>query len=368
MAAAPRQQTQLSMFGYLTGQPRAPAADAPARDAGAQKEAEQEAEKDTQKEKQKDTQKEKQKDTQKEKQKGERKAARKDARKAARKAGGKTSGKRKKNTQTSLDEEAIDETDNEQEEEEAPNSDDEAFISDGEHDITGAEQRAMDASTEHDSGTELEQFHEAVDRASGRKKRAKGAREDLEEPAKKKERSKQRDLQVLPERGRGDTRRLVAEYAEKPPFFLPCGSFVTPWDKQPERSVLDFGNDRGRLAEGAFRSDAHARWLNSDEQQENFAERFSVPINETYPLKSVSTDVPNTPLDPRRCLSNSTTKVLHCVRTMHEQTELDPSSVLFAGSNVHADLFAGSNVHADDASDGGALDSPPTGRCPSGSP
>ena len=36
--------------------------------------------------------------------------------------------------------------------------------------------------------------------------------------------------------------------------------------------------------------------------------------------------------------------------------------------NLLANLFAGSNVHADDASDGGALDSPPTGRCPPGSP
>ena len=41
--AAPRQQTQLSMFGYLTGQPRAAAVGsegAPAHDAGAQPDAE----------------------------------------------------------------------------------------------------------------------------------------------------------------------------------------------------------------------------------------------------------------------------------------------------------------------------------------
>jgi hypothetical protein len=181
----------------------------------------------------------------------------------------------------------------------------------------------MDSSHEHASGTELEQVHESVERASGRKMRAKGTREDVEEQAKKKERSKQRNLQVLPERGRCDTRPLVAEYAKKPPFFLPCGSFVTQWDKQSGCIVLDFGNDSGRLAEGAFRSDTHALWLNCDEQQENFVERFSVPINETYQLKSLSTDVANTQLDQRSCLSNSTTKVLHCVRTMHEQTELD---------------------------------------------
>ena len=177
---------------------------------------------------------------------------------------------------------------------------------------------------EHDSGTELEQYQDAVAGAANRRGRKRaGAGEHEEEAFKKKERSKQRDLQVMPERGRGDTRRAVADYAEKAPFFLPCGSFVAPWDKQPERSVLDFGNDRGRLAEGAFRIDAHARWMNSDEVQADFAERFSVPVSETYPLKAVSTDVPKTPLDPRRCLSNSTTKVLQCMRTTHEQTELD---------------------------------------------
>jgi hypothetical protein len=41
--SAPRQQTQLSMFGYLTGQPRAAAVGSegtPAHDAGAQRDAE----------------------------------------------------------------------------------------------------------------------------------------------------------------------------------------------------------------------------------------------------------------------------------------------------------------------------------------
>jgi hypothetical protein len=62
-------------------------------------------------------------------------------------------------------------------------------------------------------------------------------------------------------------------------------------DKQPDHRVLDFGNDSGQLSEGTFRSDAHARRLNNDEQQANFAESFSMPINKTYQLKSVSTDV-----------------------------------------------------------------------------
>ncbi len=47
--------------------------------------------------------------------------------------------------------------------------------------------------------------------------------------------------------------------------------------------MLDFGNDRGRLAEGAFRIEAHARWMNSDEVQADFAERFSVPVYLIHP-------------------------------------------------------------------------------------
>ncbi len=128
---------------------------------------------------------------------------------------------------------------------------------------------------------------------------------------------------MLPERRRGDSRRSVAEYTEKEPFLLQCGNFITPWDKQQELCILDFGNERGRRAEGAFRNSAHARWMNSDEHQGSFARRLSVPMHESYPLNHVSTDVPNTPLDPQKCLSNATSKVLQCIRTMHEQTELD---------------------------------------------
>jgi transcription elongation factor len=97
MALAQLQQTQISMFGYLTGQPRAPAVDAPARDAGAQKDAhganaqhgaEEQAGKGARK--------------------GARKEACKEARKEARKPGGaqprRAGCERKKNTQTSLNE------------------------------------------------------------------------------------------------------------------------------------------------------------------------------------------------------------------------------------------------------------------------
>ena len=68
----------------------------------------------------------------------------------------------------------------------------------------------------------------------------------------------------------------------------------------------------------------------------NFAEMFSVPVNETNQLKSLSTDVPNTQLDQRSCLSNMMSKVLQCIRTMHEQTELD----LMEGKH-HEKVFLG---------------------------
>jgi len=247
---------------------------------------------------------------------------------------GKAHSRRKKDKVTSLDEkrksdalregeEDITLSDGEEEPDSVQNSDDENFISDGEHDTSGFEQRAMDASMAYEVGDDAEQYADAIEGVAGRKKRSNRARDDVEEAAKKKERSAQRELLVLHERGLGDTRRLVAEYGEKPPFLLPFSSFVTPWDKQQERSVLDFGMDRGGLAEGAFRIEAHARWMNSNEKQFTHAERFSVPVSEIYQLKSVSTDVPNTPLNPRTCLSNSTTKVLQCLRTMHKQTELD---------------------------------------------
>ncbi len=114
-----------------------------------------------------------------------------------------------------------------------------------------------------DSCSETEQLQQVIGNIRGRKRKKLADNDD--ETQKKKERSKQRELLVLPERGRGDSRRSVAEYVEKEPFLLPCGNFITSWDKQQERCILDFGNDRGRLAEGAFRSSAHARWMNSDE-------------------------------------------------------------------------------------------------------
>jgi len=146
-------------------------------------------------------------------------------------------------------------TDCEEEPELVTDSEDDDFISDGEHDTSGAEQCAMDASMAvENSVDEAEQYAKALESVAGRKKRGKGECNDVEEQSKKKECSSQSELLVLHERGLGDTRRMVVEYAEKPQFLLPFSSFVTPWDKQQERIVLDFGADNGKLAEGAFPS------------------------------------------------------------------------------------------------------------------
>jgi hypothetical protein len=123
----------------------------------------------------------------------------------------KTKGIKNKQT-TLLDEEPINETDNEVEEDVQANSDDAEFISDTERDETGMEQLSSDTmERDEDSGNEFEQYHDAIAHASGGKKRRKFPGDDAEEQFKKKERSKQRDLQVLHERGRGDLRRMVSE-------------------------------------------------------------------------------------------------------------------------------------------------------------
>ncbi len=42
-----------------------------------------------------------------------------------------------------------------------------------------------------------------------------------------------------------------------------------------------------------------------------------------YVNQGVAILTPNTQLDPQSCLSNVTSKVLQCIRTMHELTEFD---------------------------------------------
>ena len=248
--------------------------------------------------------------------------------------------------------EAIDETDNEQESEGEMLSEDEQFICDGDdEDATGCEQRERDAVGYESENAEQEYEHAIAAVSRRRRVTAKkhGSRHDVfeqplrrskhgrrvdddnvqdsgdDEPAHKKQktRTKQRDLVVTCERGRGDVRRTVNEYRSKAPFFLPCADVVTPWDMQPGRQLLGFGVHVGRLAVGAFGSAEHACWMRSDERQTEFARRFGVPVNETYLLKKISTDVPNTLLDPVRCHTNSTAKVLHSIRVLHKQSELD---------------------------------------------
>ena len=153
---------------------------------------------------------------------------------------------------------------------------------------------------------------------------------------KKRTRSEQREIGVTQERGRGDTRRDVLEYNDITPFFLPCSDFITPWDKQQERKIIAVGHERGKLQEGAFGIEAHARWMNSDEQQTRFAEAFSIPYDETSFLKKVSSDVEGTPLNPTMLLSNATTKILHCLRTTNPPTELD-----FMNSKHYDEVFLG---------------------------
>ena len=187
-----------------------------------------------------------------------------------------------------------------------------SFIEDdAEGDTTGAEQRACD----------FELGDEETPAKKGVKRPMQEAEEDEEK--KKKRRSEQRELHVTYERGKGDTKRSVLEYHDKAPFFLPCSDFVTPWDKQPGRNIMDVGYERGKLAEGAFGIEAHARWFNSHEQQAKFAEAFSVPYDDGFRLKKVASDVPRKFFDPQALLSNATSKVLHCLRVTHAPTELD---------------------------------------------
>lgn len=181
-----------------------------------------------------------------------------------------------------------------------------------------------DEEQDEDAGVDHRAMDLAFEDSHDKKKAKRCLPEALEdEEKKKKKRSEQRELVVTYERGRGDTRRSVLEYHDKAPFYLPCSDFVTPWDRQPERKIMDVGHERGKLAEGAFGLEAHARWFNSDEQQARFAEAFSVPYDESFQMKKLSSDVLEAPRDPQQMLSNATSKILHCLRVTHAATELD---------------------------------------------
>ena len=132
-----------------------------------------------------------------------------------------------------------------------------------------------------------------------------------------------RSLLVTCERGIGNVRRSVGEYHLKKPFHLPVADFVTVWELQPQRVLIDFGLDIGKIGRGSFGNEMHRRWVNDMEMQREFATRFFVPISENIPLRALSTDVQDTCVPPQMCRTNSTSKVLHGFRAMHRQTELD---------------------------------------------
>jgi hypothetical protein len=114
------------------------------------------------------------------------------------------SNNRKKNTATSLDEtrisnarreseEDITLSDDEEEPDSVQNSEDENFISDGEHDTSGTEQHAMDASMAYEVGDDAEQYAEAIECVAGRKKRSNSTNRNLEAPKCDKNMSKDRN-------------------------------------------------------------------------------------------------------------------------------------------------------------------------------
>lgn len=236
-------------------------------------------------------------------------------------------------------EEDIENTDHEEEEDdERSNEDDRAFLDDVEFSDDGLQQvRCEQENMQDNERSDMEEFHEAINmvrRPVGRPKGSVGKRKrnisgdnenvgEDEDSKKDKKRQNRRQLEVSCERGVGDTSRSVSDYHARAPFFLKCADLVTPWDKQPGRVKVDFGMERGKLGMGAFGSEQHRRWVNDDQAQMEFAKRFYVPMNERIPLRTVGSDVDGTPVNPTRCRTNSTSKVLHAFRLMHAQTELD---------------------------------------------
>ena len=253
--------------------------------------------------------------------------------------------------------EDIAETDNEEEEDEDDQTEeDAAFINDNEddheddHEDDGMQQVRCDQDTNsvNDGQDELTLFTEAVQmvkRPRGRprknkqddedgvqkqtKKRGRPRKimgdEEGDDGVEKKERKRtdRRQLEVTCERGIGNARRSVGDYHLKRPFHIPLSYFITVWELQPGRVEMDFGPEAGKLGRGAFGNEAHRRWVNDVRVQADFASTFYVPISENIPLRRVSTDVLNTPVNPESCRTNSTSKVLHGFRAMHPQTELD---------------------------------------------
>lgn len=280
-------------------------------------------------------------------------------------------GKRKRQSATTnkrlredADEVDLEHTEGEEESEDEMNRDDEAFIDDCAISDDGQEQVRCEqenyAAEDMDGADALEQAIAAVKRPVGRprihppkapsnRKRGRPPKHnkqdahdrqkhntqdahdnEAEEPedksAEKKPRKRSdrlRSLLVTCERGIGNVRRSVGEYHLKKPFHLPLADFVTAWELQPQRVLIDFGLEIGKLGRGAFGNEMHRRWVNDIQVQREFATRFFVPISENIPLRALSTDVQDTCVPPHMCRTNSTSKVLHGFRAMHRQTELD---------------------------------------------
>jgi hypothetical protein len=136
---------------------------------------------------------------------------------------------------------------------------------------------------------------------------------------KKKTRSELRVLTALPERGMAEAVRKVADYCYKAPYGLPTPNrLVTPYWYQQGHERL-----HSQLVSGAFGSDMQRAWCNDAQGQGEFAMRFSTTWEENIALRAVSTDIPDTILDPLSCSTNSTAKILHTIKTTHKQTELD---------------------------------------------
>jgi hypothetical protein len=197
----------------------------------------------------------------------------------------------------------LENTDNEQEPEETETREDREFV--------------------HDSDMEDEAgLHAAVDNA--RHSEDEGGQERVpyvpEEPAdKKRTGSERRVLLPLLERGMAGAPRNVSEYYCKAPYGLPTPNrLVTPYWYQQGHERL-----HSQLVSGAFGSDMHRAWCNDTQGQGEFAMRFSTPWEENIALRPVSTDIPDTILDPLSCSTNSTAKILHAIKVTHKQTELD---------------------------------------------
>jgi hypothetical protein len=216
----------------------------------------------------------------------------------------------------------LEHTDNEQEEEDEPMSQDLIdFLDNREYAVDGTEQAIRDnESLNGEDNNEVRVYQDTMKSVRGRKRARK---EEDGDDAKPRNRQKTRQLQPLHERGLGETSRLVSEYHLKAPFFLPIAELVTPWEKQPGRVTYQFGPDVGKLEVGAFGDTFHRNWINDRVEQGEFAKLFFVPMFESVPLRVLSNDIPSPVVSTTNCRTNSTNKVLHAFRMMHRQTELD---------------------------------------------